>query len=92
MLSASQIAGFLNQLFLQNKSIKESFSYKFTKIESCLKNFLLGMVKIWVWPIWSLDSKLTVYLKNAQMELPDFLHAGTDSCKLKDNWKYLTGC
>ena len=49
MLSANQIAGFLNQIFLQNKSMKQSpfFScwYKFTKIKSCLKMSSLGMVK-----------------------------------------------
>ena len=28
---------------------------------------------------------LTVYLKNVLMELPDFLHVSTNSCKLKDN-------
>ena len=47
------------------------------------------MVKIWMWPIWSLESNVTVYLKNAQMELPDFLHAGSNLRKPKVNWKFL---
>ena len=51
MLSASQIAGFLNQLFLQNKLIKEQIAsffacwYKVTRIKSWSKIFWLGMVK-----------------------------------------------
>ena len=28
-------------------------------------------------------------LKNEQMELTDFLHAGTNSRKLKGDWKFL---
>ena len=44
--------------------------------------FWFGMVKIWVWPIWSLDSKIEC-LKNEQMELTDFLYAGTNSHNLK---------
>ena len=51
------------------------------------------MVKVWVWSIWSLNSKVTMYLRNEQLELPIFLHAGanasTNSLKLKDNWKFL---
>ena len=33
--------------------------------------------------LWNL-----LYLKNKQMETTEFLHAGTDSRKLKDNWKF----
>ena len=60
-----------------------------TNSQSCSKSFWLGIVKIWMWPILSLEFKLTVYLKNEQMKLPDFLHAGINSHKLKDNWKFL---
>ena len=31
--------------------------------------------------LWTL--KLTMYLKNEQTELTDFLHAGSNSCKLR---------
>ena len=48
MLSANQIAWFLDELFLESKSSKSG-------------------------------------LKNKQIELTDFLHAGTNSCKLKDD-------
>ena len=39
MLSASQIAGFLNQLFLQNKLMKQPHSFL------CIKMHRVGMVK-----------------------------------------------
>ena len=87
MPSASQIAGSLNQL--DETTSFFAFLYKFTKIESCSKSFWLGMVKIRIWSICSLHSKSTMYLKNKQMELPDFLHAGINSRKLKANWKCL---
>ena len=36
-----------------------AFKYKFSKIKSCSKIFWLGMIKIWIWPIWSLDFKIS---------------------------------
>ena len=47
-----------------------------------IKIFLVGHGQKWVWPIWSLDSKID-NLKNELMELTDFLGAGRISCKLK---------
>ena len=60
--------------------------YKFTKNKSWLKIFWLGMVKngYGQYDLWTL--KLT-YLKNEQIELTDFLHSGTNSCKLKADQK-----
>ena len=61
----------LNQLFLQNKWMKQPHFLHVdanSNIESYSKNLWLCMVKIWVWLIQSLDSKLNVYLKNEQME------------------------
>ena len=29
-----------------------------------------------------------LYVKNEQMELTDFLHAGTNSCELEGDWKF----
>ena len=49
MLSVSQIAGFLNYLFLQNKLMRQPHFFacqcKFTKIKSWLRIFWLVMVK-----------------------------------------------
>ena len=36
--------------------------------------------------VFGLQNEL--YLKNEQMELTYFLHAGTNSCKLKGDWKF----
>ena len=61
MLSANQIAGFLNQLFLQNKSIKQAYFFHVDINSQKLKvdcNFFVGHDQKWVWPIWSLDSKI----------------------------------
>ena len=58
------------------------------KNKKLIKIFLAGHGQIWMWQIGSLDSKID-YLKNEQMELTDFLHAGTNSCKLKSDWKFL---
>ena len=61
MLSANQIAGFLNQLFLQNKSMEW---LHFLDVDANLQNeelikiFLVGHGQKWVWPIWSWDSKI----------------------------------
>ena len=33
--------------------------------------------------------KIWLYLRNEQMEFIDFLQAGTNSSKLKDNWEFL---
>ena len=44
MLVANQIAGFLNQLYLQNKMIQWWWQ-KFVKIKSWLKNTRVGVVK-----------------------------------------------
>ena len=81
MLSANQIAGFLNQLFLQNKNMKVSFFacwYNFTKFKSLSKNFWLGMVKNGCG-----QSGLYTLKLNEQMELTDYLDVTTNSWKLK---------
>ena len=36
-----------------------------------LENIWFDMIKIWLWPIWSLDYKIDC-LKNKQMKLTDF--------------------
>ena len=64
MLSANQIAGFLDQVFLQKNSMKTvSFLacwYKFTKIKGWLKTFCLDMVKNWYGQSGPWTLKLTV--------------------------------
>ena len=44
--------------------------------------FLVGKVKKWVWPVWSLNSKFNCIM-NEQMEQTDFLHTGANSGHLK---------
>ena len=60
MLLASQIAGFLNQLFLPNKSLKKPhFLHVDTNSQKCCsKIFLFGQGQNWVLATWSLDSKI----------------------------------
>ena len=61
MLSVIQIAVFLNQAFLQCKSMKQPhFLYADTNSEKLkvIEKFLLGHGQKGVWPIWSLDSKI----------------------------------
>ena len=48
-----------------------------------IENFLVGHFQKWIWPIWSLDSKIECYLKNGQMKLTNFFHVGTNLYKLK---------
>ena len=77
MLSAIEIAGLLNQAFLQSKSMKEPwFLHVLTKIK-LMEKFLLGHGQKSVGPIWSLDSKID------SISRTDFLHAGAVSHKLK---------
>ena len=65
MLSANQIARFLNQLFLQNKLMKQHhFKHYDTNLQKLIENFLFGYGQKWVWPIWSLDSKIDYLKKN----------------------------
>ena len=61
--------------------------YKFTKIKSWLKFFWLGMIKNGYGQsgLWTL---IWLYLKNEPMQLTDFLHACTNSCKLKGDQKF----
>ena len=60
-LSANPIPGFLNQLYLHNKSMKQpDFLYVITNLRK-LKvdgNFWLGVVIKWVRPVRSWDSKI----------------------------------
>ena len=60
MFSVNQIARFFNQLYLQNKSIKQPyFKHVDTnshKLEVDQKMFEWDSQK-WVWPVWSWDSK-----------------------------------
>ena len=61
MHSANQIAGFPNQLFLQNKSMKQPrFLHVDTKSQKLkvYQKFLVGHGQNWVWPIWSWNSKI----------------------------------
>ena len=37
----------------------------------------------WMWPLWSQDFKISVYLKNQQIEQTDFLNVDTNSEKQK---------
>ena len=74
MLSASQIARFLNQLFLQNKLMKQPH---FLHVDTAPKNLNVDP-KIFVCAWSKIDC-----IKNKQMELTDFLHADTNSRKLK---------
>ena len=56
MLSANQIAGFLNQPFLQNKLMKRPDFLHFDTNSQKLKGdrkFLVGHGQKWVWSIWS---------------------------------------
>ena len=82
MLSANQNAGFL--LFLQNKSMKQPHFLHVDTNSQKLKvdrKFFVDMVKKWMWSSWSLDSKID-YLKNDQIKVTDFLHAGTNPSRL----------
>ena len=47
------------------------------------KNVLGGLDQKWVWSFRSQYSKIDCALKTEQMEKIDFLHAGTNSRKLK---------
>ena len=60
MLLANQIAGFLNQLFLQKKKLNNLIFCMLMQIhknQKLIKNLLVGHGQKCVWPIWSLDSK-----------------------------------
>ena len=66
MLSANQIAGFLNQPFLQNKWMKQPNTFHVDTSSQKLKvdrKFLVVHGQKWVWPIWSLDSKINCILR-----------------------------
>ena len=61
MVSANQIPGFLNQQFLQNKSLKQPNSLHVDTNSQKLKvdqKFLVGNDQKWVWSILPLDSKI----------------------------------
>ena len=62
--------------------------YKFRKIKSVSKIAWLGMVKIWVWLIWSLDSLKSTISQEWTGGI-NCLHAGTNPRKLKDDWNFL---
>ena len=90
MLSVIQIAGFLKQRFLQNKSMKQPHFLHFDINSQKLKlieTFLVRLGQKWVWPIYPLDWNW-LYLKNELMELNDFLHTGMISHTLKSDWKF----
>ena len=61
MVPANQITGFLNQVFLQNKLMKQCNSLdvgtKLQKLKVDVKFFGWAWSKR-VWPIWSLDFKI----------------------------------
>ena len=91
MLSASQIAGFLNQLFLQNKLMKQPyFLYVDTNSQRIKddRKFLVRYGQKWMYPICFLDSKIDCISKNELIELTDFLHVGTNSRKSKGDSKF----
>ena len=55
------IARFLNQPFLQNKSMKQPHLlhiYTNSQKRKVGQKILVGHGQKWVWPIWSLDSKI----------------------------------
>ena len=61
MFSVNQIAGFFNQPYLQNKSIKQSdFFHGDTNSHklNLIKRFLSGHGQNWVWPVWVWNSKI----------------------------------
>ena len=61
MMPTNQIAGFFNEPYLQNKSVKNSlifFHVDPNSHKSKIKNFLDGCGQNWLWPAWIL--KLTV--------------------------------
>ena len=49
-----------------------------------IENFLVGHGQKWVWPIWSLDSKIDC-TEEWTDGVTDFLHVDTDSQKLEAN-------
>ena len=56
MLLANQIAGVLNQPFLQNKLMKHS---NFLHVNTSSQKLKVGQKNFcWLWPISSLDSKI----------------------------------
>ena len=55
MLTASQIAGFSNQLFLQKKWMKQPYC---KHADTNSQKFLIGHGLKWVWPVSSQDSKI----------------------------------
>ena len=60
MFSANQIAGFLNQTYLENKSMREPDFLQVDTNSHKLKvdqKILGGHGQRWVWPAWSQDSK-----------------------------------
>ena len=82
MLSAVQVARFLNQTFLQSKSMKQPH---FLYVDINLQKLKVD------WKVfggaWSKRLWLTWFLEEL-MELTDFLHAVTVSHKLKGDWKF----
>ena len=61
MSSANQIAGFFNQPYLQNKSMKKlDFVHVDTNSHKLKVNqkFLSGHGQKWAWPVWLWDSKI----------------------------------
>ena len=83
MLSAIQIAGFLNHFSRSNQwnSLIFWMVMQILKNQKVIETFLVGHGQKWMWPIWSLESK--IYCWNC------FLHAGAISHRLKDDWKFL---
>ena len=79
MLSANEIPGFLNQLFLQNKvMIQPHFFHVDTNSQKLKANW-----KFFGWACSKIDVANLVsgiwnwlYLKSEEMELTNFLHAG----------------
>ena len=85
MPSVSQIAGFLNQLFLQNKSMKEPHFLHVDANFQKLKDY--QFFSGWAYSKVGIDQssifwtpKLTVSQEWNELF---FLHVGTNSCKLK---------
>ena len=66
--------------------------YRLTKIKSWSKVFLIGLLKNGCRQSGSGNLKLTLSKKKRQMEETNFLHAGTNSGKLKAESLILGGC
>ena len=89
--SQPMIAGFLNQLFLQNKLMKQPRFFHVDTNSQKLKFtffFLVRHSQKWKWPICSRDSKTECIWRMKWWNRLIFLQTDTNSHKLKGEWKF----